>query len=77
MKNFGSQQFFLFVEIKRKELIIQLNTAPLIRPKIATAPSEGPLKPKPTGVIFTPAEETQKRSNTSLNKVRRRKKYNY
>ncbi|CAH3022693.1 unnamed protein product [Porites evermanni] len=64
MANFGVKYVPPKVFIKRTELIMQLNSAPLITDETVKGPSERPLNPTPTVFNFS-TEISQKYSTTS------------
>ena len=67
MANFGVKYFPPKVFIKRTELIVQLNSAPLITDEAVKGPSERPLNPTPS--VFNISTEISQKYNTTSKEV--------
>ena len=67
MANFGVKYVPPKVFIKRTELIVQLNSAPLITHEAVKGPSERPLNPTPT--VFNISTEISQKYNTTSKEV--------
>ena len=67
MANFGVKYVPPKVFIKRTELIVQLNSAPLITQEAVKGPSERPLNPTPT--VFNISTEISQKYNTTSKEV--------
>ena len=67
MANFGVKYVPPKVFIKRTELIVQLNSAPLITHEAVKGPSERPLNPTPS--VFNISTEISQKYNTTSKEV--------
>ena len=67
MANFGVRYVPPKVFIKRTELIMQLNSAPLITHEAVKSPSARPLNPTPT--VFNFSTEISQKYNTTSKEV--------
>ena len=67
LANFGVKYVPPKVYIKRTELIMQLNSAPLITHEAVKGPSARPLNPTPT--VFNVSTETSQKYNTTSKEV--------
>ena len=67
IENFRAKDPLFKVVIKRTELIMQLNSAPLITHEAVKGPSERPLNPTPT--VFNISTEISQKYNTTSKEV--------